>query len=200
MARLSRRAPSAHPHLNEINLVTSNFRPVGGPRDGKETRWKGLLEPDARTMRDKWISLHHPWTPPCNNECPCVRRIRSLRILTFRQNPAPNLISAGLSVTSVFVLFAIETDNTHDEYIYINLAIDLARTRVYSPELYFPEATIGSKIPTCTLGRGLLCTERRNSCFNIEARYREFGSDTKAGASLRAFVRRFLKSRISVTS
>lgn len=30
MARISSRAPSAHPHLNEINLVTSNFRPVGG--------------------------------------------------------------------------------------------------------------------------------------------------------------------------
>lgn len=35
MAHLSSQAPSAHPHLNEINLVTSNFRPVGEPETVK---------------------------------------------------------------------------------------------------------------------------------------------------------------------
>lgn len=72
MARLSSRAPSAHPHLNEINLVTSNFRPVGRrARDGKERRWKGLLSRypgDARQM-DFAPSLEDP---PRNNECSCV--------------------------------------------------------------------------------------------------------------------------------
>ena len=46
--------PSAHPHLNEINLVTSNFRLADGAgRQQRDEMEKGLLSrcpTDARQM------------------------------------------------------------------------------------------------------------------------------------------------------
>lgn len=36
-------APNAHPYLNEINLVTSNFGPTAGPPNVKEKQVKDVV-------------------------------------------------------------------------------------------------------------------------------------------------------------